>query len=333
MGGAASLLDEVRADELEACRRLLEALEKRAAILELLGETLGSRRPFVRVGVELDNPALRDVALVGASYGLSTRTLGAVSLVGPLRMDYEKAIRSVRAAAHELSRFVEAVYEDDERTELLRWRPRGATTTRCSASAASATEAEIKRAFRRLARELHPDVSRRAGRGRALQGGRGGVRGALEVRDPGAVRPLRARGPAERRVPADRRSTSGTSADIFSAFFGDDVFGVATGPRRARGADIAAEVEIELEEAATGVTRAVPVQVAMRCAECGGDGVQPGTPVSTCADCAGAGRIQHVTRTAFGEFIRTQACARCRGSGRIDRASVRGLLRRGTDAR
>ena len=113
VGGAASLLGEVRADELEACQRLLEALEKRAAILEMLGETLGSRRPFVRVGEELENPALREVSLVGASYGLSTRTLGAVSLVGPLRMDYEKAIRSVRAAAHELSRFVESVYEDN----------------------------------------------------------------------------------------------------------------------------------------------------------------------------------------------------------------------------
>jgi heat-inducible transcriptional repressor len=113
VGGAASLLSEVRADELEACQRLLEALEKRAAILEMLGETLGSRRPFVRVGEELENPALREVSLVGASYGLSTRTLGAVSLVGPLRMDYEKAIRSVRAAAYELSRFVESVYEDN----------------------------------------------------------------------------------------------------------------------------------------------------------------------------------------------------------------------------
>jgi heat-inducible transcriptional repressor len=113
VGGAASLLGEARADELEACQRLLEHLEKRAAVLELLGETLGSRRPFVRVGGELENPALRDVSLVGASYGLSTRTLGAVSLVGPLRMDYEKAIRSVRAAAHELSRFVESVYEEN----------------------------------------------------------------------------------------------------------------------------------------------------------------------------------------------------------------------------
>jgi heat-inducible transcriptional repressor len=113
VGGAASLLGEVRANELEACQRLLEALEKRAAILEMLGETLGSRRPFVRVGGELENPALREVSLVGASYGLSTRALGAVSLVGPLRMDYEKAIRSVRAAAYELSRFVESVYEDN----------------------------------------------------------------------------------------------------------------------------------------------------------------------------------------------------------------------------
>jgi heat-inducible transcriptional repressor len=113
VGGAASLLGEVRADELEACQRLLETLEKRAAILELLGETLGSRRPYVRVGGELDNPALLEVSLVGASYGLANRTLGAVSLLGPLRMDYEKAIRSVRAAAHELSRFVESVYEDD----------------------------------------------------------------------------------------------------------------------------------------------------------------------------------------------------------------------------
>ena len=113
VGGAASLLGVARAEELEACHRLLEVLEKRAALLELLGEALEPRRPFVRVGGELEHPALRDVALVGASYGLTNRTLGAVSLLGPVRMDYEKAIRSVRAAAHELSRFVEAVYEEN----------------------------------------------------------------------------------------------------------------------------------------------------------------------------------------------------------------------------
>jgi heat-inducible transcriptional repressor len=113
VGGAATLLGEVRADELEACQRLLEALERRAELLELLGEAIASRRPIVRVGGELEDPSLRQVALVSASYGLTNRTLGAVSLLGPLRMDYENAIRSVRAAAHELSRFVEAVYEEN----------------------------------------------------------------------------------------------------------------------------------------------------------------------------------------------------------------------------
>lgn len=112
VGGAASLLVDLRDDELEACRRLLGLLERRAALLELIGDALDSRRPFVRVGLAQANLELRDVALVGASYGLANRTLGAVNLLGPLRMDYEKAIRTVRAAAHELSRFVEEVYEE-----------------------------------------------------------------------------------------------------------------------------------------------------------------------------------------------------------------------------
>jgi heat-inducible transcriptional repressor len=111
VGGAASLLDEVRADELEACRRLLSMLEQRAAVLELLSESFDPRRPFVRVG--LDHPDLHDVSLVGATYGLPTRTLGSVGLLGPVRMDYDKAVRTVRAAAHELSRLVAAAYEED----------------------------------------------------------------------------------------------------------------------------------------------------------------------------------------------------------------------------
>jgi len=113
VGGAAGLLDDVRAEELDAYRRMLEVLEKRAALLGIVGVAVDPRRPFVRVGKELDHPALRDVALVGACYGLANRTLGAVSLLGPVRMDYEKALRSVRAAAFELSRFVEGVYAEN----------------------------------------------------------------------------------------------------------------------------------------------------------------------------------------------------------------------------
>ena len=111
VGGTAGLLESARGDELEAYQRLLELLEKRAALLGVLGQALDPRRPFVRVGVELDHPDLQRLSLVGAAYGVANRTLGAVSLLGPVRMDYEKALRSVRGAASELSRFVEEIYE------------------------------------------------------------------------------------------------------------------------------------------------------------------------------------------------------------------------------
>jgi heat-inducible transcriptional repressor len=113
VGGAAGLLDAAHADELDAYRNLFEMLDKRAAVLDILAGVLDSSRPFVRVGTELENPALKDVSLVGASYGLTNRRLGTVNLIGPLRMDYEMAIRSVRSAASELSRYVERLYADN----------------------------------------------------------------------------------------------------------------------------------------------------------------------------------------------------------------------------
>jgi heat-inducible transcriptional repressor len=112
VGGAADLLGGVRADELEAYRSLFELVEKRAAMLDVLGEPSTSQRPFVRVGHDLVHPALHEIALVGACYGLVHRALGAVSLIGPVRMDYEKALGAVRAAALELSHFVESIYDE-----------------------------------------------------------------------------------------------------------------------------------------------------------------------------------------------------------------------------
>lgn len=112
VGGAAGLLGEARGVELEACQRLLEVLERRAAVLALLSEALDPQRTVVRVGPAVEGRELHDVSYVGSTYGLAHRSLGAVGLVGPLRMDYEKAIRSVRAAAFELSRLVEEVYEE-----------------------------------------------------------------------------------------------------------------------------------------------------------------------------------------------------------------------------
>lgn len=113
VGGAADLLGEVRNDEIEAYRSLFELVEKRVALLEVLGDaSIDTRGPFVRVGRELAHPGLHEIALVGAAYGVMHRVLGAVSLIGPVRMDYEKAVGAVRSAAGELSRFAESVYSD-----------------------------------------------------------------------------------------------------------------------------------------------------------------------------------------------------------------------------
>jgi heat-inducible transcriptional repressor len=112
VGGAAGLLEEVRSEELEATMRLLGLLERRAAVLELMSEALEPRRPVVRVSPDLGGGHVHHVSVVGATYGIRSTPLGAVGLIGPLRMDYEKAIRTVRAAAFELSRFVEDVYEE-----------------------------------------------------------------------------------------------------------------------------------------------------------------------------------------------------------------------------
>jgi molecular chaperone DnaJ len=180
----------------------------------------------------------------------------------------------------------------------------------------TASEQEIKSAFRGLARELHPDVSGDPNADERFKE----VVEAYEVLSKTETRQLYDRfGHAGLRSGGFRPTPFdfGSLADIFSAFFGDDVFGVATGPRRTRGADLAAQVEIELEEAAEGVARGVPFQVAELCGTCAGDGVAPGKSPRTCPRCDGAGRLEQVTRTALGEFVRSQACPECSGAGRI----------------
>ncbi len=179
----------------------------------------------------------------------------------------------------------------------------------------SAGDGEIKKAFRRLARELHPDVSEAPD---------------AEVRFREVVEAYEVLSKAETRQLYDRyghaglrsggfRSTHvdfGNLSDLFSAFFGDDLFGVARAGG-SRGADVAAELELELVEAARGVKRDVPFRVAAPCSTCEGSGAAPGTSPTTCAVCGGSGRFQQVTRSVFGEFVRSQPCPRCEGTGRV----------------
>src|SRR4029079_16251040 len=174
-----------------------------------------------------------------------------------------------------------------------------------------ASEPEIKKAFRALARELHPDVSDAPDAQERFRE----VVEAYEVLSKSETRDL-----YDRYGHAGLRSGGfqpghfdfGSLSDLFSAFFGDDLLG-----RSSRGADLAATLEIELLEAANGTTRNVPFEVAVTFTRCAGEGAEPNTPISTCPTCAGVGRIQHVTRSVFGEFVRTQACPTCSGSGRV----------------
>jgi heat-inducible transcriptional repressor len=108
--GAARLIGEHRVQDLTQINDLMTMLERRASLLGLLRQALQEPDVLVRIGSENDAPALQQLAVVGAGYGLPARKLGTVSVIGPVRMDYARAIRSVREAAFELSRFIEDVY-------------------------------------------------------------------------------------------------------------------------------------------------------------------------------------------------------------------------------
>jgi molecular chaperone DnaJ len=180
-----------------------------------------------------------------------------------------------------------------------------------------ASDGEIKKAFRRLARELHPDVSDAPDAQDRFRE----VAEAYEVLSNPETRETYDRfGRAGLRnggfAPAD--FDLGNLSDIFSAFFGESLFGQASrGVRPDRGADVTSVVEIPLAQAYTGVTVEVPVRVAVTCDACGGNGAAPGTTPLSCETCGGAGRVQQVSRSAFGQFVRSGTCPRCGGAGRI----------------
>ena len=110
--GTARLLRDERWGDVSELNALMDMLERRVTLLAVLRAALTERDVIVRIGAENNTPALRSVAIVAASYGLPQRKLGAVSVMGPLRMDYGRAIRSVRDAAAQLSSFVADVYDE-----------------------------------------------------------------------------------------------------------------------------------------------------------------------------------------------------------------------------
>jgi molecular chaperone DnaJ len=181
-----------------------------------------------------------------------------------------------------------------------------------------ADETQIKKAFRRLARELHPDVN--AHDPQAEEKFKEAAEAYEILNDP------------ERRALYDRygheglRSggyapnfdSFGSIADIFEAFFGEAFGGAArraAGPRQ--GADVAVAAEVTLEQAYKSSSVRLSFEAVDRCERCHGNGAEPGTPIETCRRCGGAGMLRAASRSVFGQVMRTMPCDVCHGEGKI----------------
>jgi molecular chaperone DnaJ len=179
-----------------------------------------------------------------------------------------------------------------------------------------AGEAEVKKAFRALARELHPDVNDHDPE--AEEKFKEAAEAYEVLSDPERRRTYDAYGHEGLRSGGfDPRSSFGSIDDIFQAFFGGDPFGFGGGGGRAAGADIGIAIEVELEEVVDGVAREVEFEAVGPCEHCHGNGAEPGTPIETCERCGGAGQLRQATRTPFGQMVRAVACERCGGAGKI----------------
>ena len=112
LDGTARLFLEAHLRYVGEINELMELLERRVALLDVLRTALSEPGVYVRIGHENDIPAMRSLAMVATGYGVAQRRMGIVSVIGPVRMNYAYAIPAVREVAHELSRFVEETYAE-----------------------------------------------------------------------------------------------------------------------------------------------------------------------------------------------------------------------------
>lgn len=180
-----------------------------------------------------------------------------------------------------------------------------------------ATEAEIKKAYRKLARQYHPDVNKDdANAGEKFKE----VTEAYEILSD-----------AGKRANYDRYGHAasdpnfgaggfggfgdmGDLGDIFDMFFGGQRPGRKNGPQK--GADLQYEMEISFNEAAFGLEREIEIPRTENCPTCGGSRAKPGTEPVTCSVCQGTGQVRTVQNTPFGQFSSARPCSQCQGTGK-----------------
>jgi molecular chaperone DnaJ len=177
-----------------------------------------------------------------------------------------------------------------------------------------ATEEDIKKAFRKLAMQYHPDRNRQDGAEEKFKE----INEAYEVLSDADKRAAYDRfGHGDESVFAQgfEGFDFGGFGDVFEAFFG----GMTAAARKApqRGADLRAEITITLEEAAFGVEKEAEIVRTELCSQCRGTGARPGTQPSQCPNCRGSGQVRRVQQSLFGRFINTTVCDRCHGEGKI----------------
>ena len=185
----------------------------------------------------------------------------------------------------------------------------------------SADETEVKKAFRKLARELHPDVNNHDPQAEEKFKEAAEAYEILSDADKRQVYDRYGHDGLKRGGQSPNFDGFGSISDLFDAFFGGGGGGGgfggfgASAPRN--GGDAAVEVEIDLGQAAAGAAIDVTYEVVDRCERCHGNGAEPGTPIKTCARCGGNGILQAVSRTPFGQVARTVSCDVCGGDGKV----------------
>ncbi|TML25670.1 MAG: molecular chaperone DnaJ [Actinobacteria bacterium] len=185
-----------------------------------------------------------------------------------------------------------------------------------------ASEQDVKKAFRRLARELHPDVNTHdpAAEEKFKEAAE-----AYEVLSDPELRQIYYRyGHEGLRSGGFEPSFEGfgSFADIFDAFFGGGLgdplgFGSAGRSRAVQGGDVVVTAEVELADVLVGTSVDVSFDAIAPCERCHGNGAEPGTPIVTCERCGGSGQLRAVSRTPFGQVVRATVCDVCGGDGRV----------------